>query len=64
MARLPDIYLKTNFDEQRTVDFSNIQIYINGKPLQNIVDCQLVIESFGRTRIDIVQDEFIYNLKG
>lgn len=63
MARLPEMFLKTNFDEQRIVDFSNVQIYLNGKPLQNVVDCQLIMESFGTTRIDIVQDEFIYALR-
>ena len=63
MARIPDIYLKTNFDEQKIVDFSNIQIYINGKPLKNVVDCQLTIESYGKSRIDIIQDKLMYALK-
>jgi hypothetical protein len=63
MARIPDIYIKTNYDEQRIIDFSNVQIYLNGEPLQNVVDCQLTIENFGRTKIDIIQDEFIYNLR-
>ena len=61
---MANIYFKTIFDEQKIVDFTNnIRIYINGLPLQNVVDCQLTMESYGITRIDIIQDEFISKLQ-
>ena len=55
--------LKTEYDEQMIVDFSNVQIYINGELLQDVVDCQLTKESFGTARIDIIQDRLMYALK-
>ena len=55
--------LKTEYDEQMIVDFSNVQIYINGELLQDVVDCQLTKESFGTARIDIIQDRLMYVLK-
>lgn len=63
MARLPN-YIQTEYDNQYIVDFSNVQIYINGELLQDVVDCQLTKESFGTARIDIIQDKLMYALKG
>lgn len=62
MAKLPN-YMQTEYDNQYIVDFSNVQIYINGKLLENVVDCQLTKESFGTARIDIIQDKLIYALR-
>ena len=63
MAKLPN-YIQTEYDNQYIVDFSNVQIYINGELLQDVVDCQLTKESFGTARIDIIQDKLMYALKG
>lgn len=55
--------LKTEYDNQTIIDFSDVQIYLNGKPLEDVVDCQLTMESFGKARIDIIQDKLIYALR-
>jgi len=62
MARLPN-YIQTEYDNQYIIDFSDVQIYINGEPLQDVVDCQLTKESFGKARIDIIQDKLMYALR-
>jgi hypothetical protein len=63
MAKLSN-YIQTEYDNQHIVDFTNnVQIYINGKLLENVVDCQLIKESFGKARIDIIQDKLIYALR-
>ena len=57
-------HLKTEYDNQNIVDFTNnVQIYLNGELLQDVIDCQLTMESFGKTRIDIIQDKLIYALR-
>ncbi len=63
MAKLSN-YIQTEYDNQHIVDFTNnVQIYLNGKLLEDVIDCQLTMESFGIARIDIMQDKLIYALR-
>ncbi len=57
-------HLQTEYDNQMIIDFPNVQIYINGELLENVVDCQLTKESFNTARIDIIQDKLMYALRG
>ena len=51
-------------EEEHTINFQGLQVVINNKPLDYVVDCELTYDvTTGYGVLNIIQDKFIYALR-